>query len=73
MSHMKWIPYRLEDTRHILECMELASLQATKANGTLHSKQAEAQYCRWCQVQATSKQLDWQEQSAIHQLLLCCL
>lgn len=44
MNHInEMITYRLEDTRHILECMELASLQATKANGALHSKQASAQ------------------------------
>ena len=48
---MKWIPYRLEDTRHILECMELASLQATKADGALHPQKASEQYCKWCQVQ----------------------
>jgi hypothetical protein len=38
MSHSELITYRLEDTRHILECMELASLQATKANGALQSR-----------------------------------
>ena len=50
--------------------MELASLQATKANGALHPKQALDQDCRSCQLQAKSKQLNWQERSASYQLLL---